>query len=82
MELTEKAYSEIVDLFARGSSASDIVAFHPSAETQDRVRYLLEQNQQNTLTKAEKNELDQLGQFEQMMQLVKAHARSFAGMSK
>ena len=82
MELTEKAYSEIVDLFARGSSASDIVAFHPSAETQDRVRFLLERNQHNALTKAEKTELDQLGQFEQMMQLVKARARSFAGMNK
>jgi hypothetical protein len=56
MELTDKAYFEIVDLFARGSSASDIVAFHPSPETQDRVRYLLEQ----------------------MMQLVKARARSFS----
>ena len=77
MELTERAYSEIVDLFARGSSASDIVAFHPSAETQDRVRYLLEQNQQNAISKAEKTELDQLGQFEQMMQLVKARVRSF-----
>ena len=82
MELTEKAYSEIVDLFARGSSASDIVAFHPSVETQDRVRYLLEQNQKNALSKDEKNELDKLGQFEQMMQLVKARARSFAGMNK
>jgi len=78
MELTDKAYSEIVDFFARGSSSSDIVAFHPSDETQDRVRYLLGQNQQDALTDSEKAELDQLGQFEQMMQLVKVRARTFS----
>ncbi len=80
MELTDSAYSEIVDLFACGSSPSDIVAFHPSSKTQDRVRYLLERNQQKELTAAESAELDRLGQFEQMMQLVKARARGFASL--
>lgn len=80
MELTDSAYSEIVDLFACGSSPSDIVAFHPSSKAQDRARYLLERNQQKELTAEESAELERLGQLEQMMQLIKARARGFASL--
>jgi len=78
MSIEEKAYREIVDLFARGSSSREIIAFHPSLDSQQRVSYLLQQNREGKLTKAEAVELDKLVQLEHMMQLVKAQARSYA----
>ena len=34
----QKSYDEIVDLFARGASSAEVLAFRPSHETQERVR--------------------------------------------
>lgn len=80
MHVTEKAYDEIVDLFARGSRPDDILQFHPSDEAQERATYLLERNRAGNLTAEEAAELEQLGQIEHLMQLVKArvhlHARA------
>ena len=78
MEVAEKAYDEIVDMFARGTSPREIIQFHPSTATQDRARYLLERNTAGEITEKEAAELDRLGQLEHMMQLVKARARTFA----
>ena len=78
MEIAEKAYEEIVDLFARGSSSSDIIRFHPSPAAQERARYLLQRNKSGEITNEEADELDRLGQLEHMMQLVKARAWTYA----
>lgn len=78
MEVANKAYAEIVDLFARGSSSSEILRYHPSPHAQERVRYLLERNKNGEITDEEAAELDRLGQLEHMMQLVKARARTYA----
>jgi len=43
MQAAEKAYDEIVNLFARGTTPQAILQFHPSTQSQDRVRYLLGQ---------------------------------------
>lgn len=43
MGAAQKSYDEIVDLFARGSTPAELLAFRPSAEIQERVRYLLAQ---------------------------------------
>jgi hypothetical protein len=75
MQTVEKAYNEIIDLFARGSSAGEILQFRPSAAAQRRASYLLEQNGQGQLTDDEAAELERLGQLEHLMQLVKARAR-------
>ena len=40
MSVPQKSYDEIVDLFARTSSA-EVLAFRPSAESQERVRWHL-----------------------------------------
>ncbi len=50
METAEKAYDEMIDLFARGRSARDVLDFRPSASAQSRARYLLEQNRLGQLT--------------------------------
>jgi hypothetical protein len=75
MGVAKKSYDEIVDLFARGSSPADVLAFRPSPETEERVRYLLARNQEGKLTAEEAHELERLGQVEHFMQLVKARAK-------
>ena len=78
MQLAEKAYDEMVDLFARGSTSREIVQFRPSGSAQQRARYLLERNKTDQLTAAEAAELGRLGELEHLMQLVKARARLYA----
>ena len=78
MQVAGKAYEEIVDLFARGSSSREIVQFRPSPPAQERARYLLQRNKSGELTDDEGAELERLGELEHMMQLVKARARAYA----
>ena len=78
MKSSQKAYDEIVDLFARGTTSADILAFRPSKSAQQRVRYLLARNEADELTEEESKELEQFGEMEHLMQLVKARAQSYA----
>ena len=80
MQTIEKAYDEIVDLFARGSGPAEVLGFHPSLAAQERARYLLEHNERGDLTDDEAAELERLGQLEHLVQLVKARARLHAEM--
>lgn len=72
-----KSYDEIVDLFARGASSAEVLAFRPSQETQQRVRDLLERNAADELTEAEAAELERFGELEHLMQLIKARAQEY-----
>jgi hypothetical protein len=81
MQTAERAYDEIIDLFARGSTANEIVGFRPSARSQRRVRDLLARNRRGELTAEESVELERLGEFEHLMQLVKARARLYTEAS-
>jgi hypothetical protein len=74
MGLPQKSYDEIVDLFARGSTTTEVLAFRPSAQMQERARYLLARNKVRKLTTEESYELERLGELEHLMQLVKARA--------
>jgi len=76
MSVPQKTYDEIVDLFVRTSSA-EVLAFRPSIESQERVRYLLERNSDGTLTPDEAAELERFGELEHLMQLVKARAQAY-----
>lgn len=76
MSVPQKSYDEIVDLFARTSSAK-VLAFRPSADSQERVRYLLERNESGQLTGDEAAELERLGELEHLMQLIKARAQVY-----
>lgn len=75
MQIAERAYDEMIDLFAQGSSPRRVLDFRPSATAQNRARYLLEQNRLGQLTPEESAELTKLGEIEHLMQLVKARAR-------
>ena len=72
-----KTYDEIIDLFARGASSAEVLAFRPSPETLDRVRDLLERNAADELTDEEGAELERYGELEHLMQLVKARAQEY-----
>ena len=69
-----KSYDEIVDLFARGASSAEVLAFRPSHETQERVRELLERNAAGELTDEGAAELEILGELEHLMQLIRIRA--------
>lgn len=79
MEGAQKAYDEVIDLFARGASPAQILAFRPSQATQERVSYLLERSKAGLLTEEEAAELERFGALEHLMQLVKARAHLYAG---
>lgn len=76
MSVPKKSYDEIVELFARTSSA-EVLSFRPSLESQERVRYLLERNENGELTEDEASELERFGELEHLMQLVKARAQAY-----
>ena len=73
----QKSYQEIIDFFAQGPSPAEVLAFQPSEETTDRVRYLLDRNAANELTEEESEELEFLGEVEHFMQLIKVRARIY-----
>ena len=54
-----------------------MLAFRPSEETLERVRYLLDRNAADELTDEEAEELDYFGKVEHFVQLVKARARAY-----
>ena len=76
LPIVRKSYDEIVDFFARGYSPAEVLAFRPSDETLERVRYLLDRNAADELTDEEAQELEYFGEVEHFMQLVKARARA------
>ena len=77
LPVERKSYDEIVDFFARGYSPAEVLAFRPSEETLERVRYLLDRNAADELTDEEAQELECLGEVEHFMQLVKARAQAY-----
>ena len=78
MQTIERAYDEVVELFARGSSPAEVLSFHPSLAAQQRARFLLERNKTGELMEDEAGELERLGQLEHLVQLVKARVHLHA----
>ena len=69
-----KAYTEFVDYIVTGLTPQNILAFRPSEETRERVRYLLTAEKTDVITQEEKEELDDFEQFEHLMRMAKARA--------
>ena len=74
---TVKAYEEVVDFIAAGTTPQNVVNFRPSEAAQARVEDLLALEKDGELTSAEKSELDNYLQIEHLMRLAKARARDF-----
>jgi hypothetical protein len=70
-----RAYDEIVDFIAAGTSPVEVAGFEASEETRDRVADLIHREKTSGLTTEETSELDHYLQLEHLMRLAKARAR-------
>lgn len=66
---------ELIDFLAHGPAPAEIVAFHPSNDSVDRARQLLEKNRAGLLTGEEQAELDEMARLNQLFALIKIQAR-------
>ena len=72
-----KAYEEVIDFLAAGSSPESLIAFRPSEAVRARVFDLVAREKTERLTTEEKSELDHYMQLEHIMRLAKARARQY-----
>lgn len=70
-----RAYEDIIDFIAAGSSPSKVVAFRPSEASKKRAAELVALEKKGALTVEETSELEHYLQLEHIMRLVKARAR-------
>ncbi len=74
---TVKAYQDVIDFIAAGTTPQNVIDFRPSESAQERVTDLLSREKEGTLSATEKSELDHYMQIEHLMRLAKARARDF-----
>lgn len=72
-----KAYTEFVDYIVKGLTPEQVLAFRPSEETRERVRYLLHAEKNSAITTEEIAELNDFEQFEHVMRMAKARAGQY-----
>jgi len=70
-----KAYTEIVDFIASGSTPQSVADFSASVETKRRVADLIAREKTSSLSSEERTELDHFLEIEHVMRLAKAKAR-------
>jgi hypothetical protein len=69
-----KAYDELVDFIAAGTTPASLIEFQPSEETRARVRELIHKEKNSGLLPEETSELDDYLKLEHLMRLAKARA--------
>ncbi|MBE9224012.1 hypothetical protein IQ264_00790 [Phormidium sp. LEGE 05292] len=72
-----KAYEEIVDFIAAGTSPDRVITFQPSETVKARVENLIYREKNEGISSEEKAELDLYLQLEHIMRLAKARARQY-----
>jgi hypothetical protein len=72
-----RAYEEVIDFIAAGSSPSKVVAFRPSEAAKRRAVELVSLEKDGALTPEETSELEHYLQLEHIMRLAKARARKY-----
>jgi hypothetical protein len=72
-----KAYEEVIEFIAAGTSPSSVITFRPSDEVKERVADLIRREKIAGLSPDEKVELDSYMQLEHLMRLAKARARKY-----
>lgn len=70
-----RAFDEIVEFIAGGSTSQDVSQYRPSAETSARVDSLLRKEKNEGLLPEETVELNDYLQLEHLMRMAKARAR-------
>ncbi len=72
-----RAYEEIVDFIAAGTTPQAVAQFEPSQQTKDHVADLIHREKTTGLSPEEASELDYYLRVEHLMRLAKARARSY-----
>ena len=70
----QKAYEEIIEFIARGTTPDNVAAFQPSDAAKARVGDLIRRHKNGELSEDERQELEHFLQLEHLMRLVKARA--------
>ncbi|MCI0437713.1 MAG: hypothetical protein L0177_01100, partial [Chloroflexi bacterium] len=70
-----RAYEEVIEFIAAGTSPQSVIAFRPSDAVKERVADLILREKTDGLSPDEKSELDHYMQLEHLMRLAKARAR-------
>jgi hypothetical protein len=71
-----RAYDEIVDFIAAGTTPDAVAEFAPSQQTKDYVADLTHREKTIGLSAEESSELDHFMKLEHLMRLAKARART------
>ncbi len=71
-----RAYEEIIDFIAAGTSPRAVVAFRPSEAAKARVAELIDREKTTGLSSDETAELNHYLQLEHLMRLAKARAHA------
>jgi hypothetical protein len=71
-----RAYDEIVEFIAAGTTPDSVARFEPSQQAKDYIAELLHKEKTTGLTSEESSELDHFVKFEHLMRLAKARART------
>lgn len=71
----ERAYEEVIDFIAGGTTPGKIIAFRPSEESKARVSELIYKSKNASISSEEKDELSHYMQLEHLMRLAKARAQ-------
>jgi len=74
-----RAYDEIVEFIASGTTPASVAEFQPSQETKDHIADLIHREKTAGLTPEEKSQLDHYLHVEHIMRLAKARARAICG---
>lgn len=72
---TPRAYEEVIEFIAAGTSPQGVIAFEPSASVKERVGDLIHREKTMSLAADEQVELDHYLELEHLMRLAKARAR-------
>ena len=77
--MTPKAYEEVIEFIAAGTTPRAVAEFQPSEDTRARVADLIYREKTNQLSQEEKSELEHYAQLEHLMRLAKVRARRHMG---
>jgi predicted metal-binding protein len=73
----ERAYEEVIDFIACGTTPGKIIAFRPSEASKARVSELIYKSKNASISSEEKDELSHYMQLEHLMRLAKARAQRY-----
>ena len=73
-----RAYDEIVEFIAAGTTSDEVARFEPTQQTKDFVSELIRKEKTTGLTDEEASELDHFLKLEHLMRLAKVRARTLS----